>query len=340
VLAFAAHVRTARANAEGRLTSTLSAAADELARLDKPREVEGVLDTYLIRPLGYRVVTLVRHTPVTPNVLSVASVAAAAGAAACYVAGGLAGALGGLAFVLLLSAFDSADGQLARATGRSTDFGRTLDGLCDNAAFLCLYVGLGLSAVVNGLPLAVTIALGFAAGLSHSVQSASADFVRLMYLRVVLGQDGVERERPETLAERRDAARRGGGGMFLRLFLHLHVGNARKQRFVLRATDRLERAYEEALARAPGIRGRFAARYREANLGRLKAWAFMATNSHKVGIVAASFVPLVFTTGPLATPGMATYYVYTLLLNVPLLLLVLAQARCDRRLLAELAALA
>jgi phosphatidylglycerophosphate synthase len=311
-----------------------------MAVMNKPREVEGVLDIYLIRPLGYLVVTLVRRTPVTPNMLSVASVVAAAAAGACYFAGGLAGALGGLAFVLLLSAFDSADGQLARATGRTTDFGRTLDGLCDNFAFLCLYVGLGLSSVSNGLPLVVAVALGLAAGASHSLQSVSADFVRLMYLRVVMGQDGVERERPETLTTRRDAGRREGKGAFMLLVLHLHVENARKQRGLLRTTDRLERAYDAALARVPEIRPSFVARYRETNVGLLKAWAFMATNSHKVGVVAASFVPLAFTAGPLATLGMASFFVYVLFLNGPLLLLVLAQARRDRRLLAELVELA
>jgi phosphatidylglycerophosphate synthase len=322
------------------LTDTPAVASHELTRLDKPREVEGVLDIYLIRPLGYLVVTLVRRTPVTPNMLSAASVVAAAGAGVCYVAGGLAGALGGLAFVLLLSALDSADGQLARATGRTTDFGRTLDGLCDNFSFLCLYVGLGLSSVLNGLPMVAAIGLGIAAGASHSLQSVAADFVRLLYLRVVMGQDGVERERPETLAERRDAARREGKGTLLLLVLHLHVENARKQRWLLRATDRLERAYDAALARVPEIRPSFAARYRDTNGGLLKAWAFMATNSHKVGVVAASFVPLVFTTGPLATLGMASFFVYVLLLNGPLLLLVVAQARRDRTLLAGLTALA
>lgn len=322
------------------MTHTLAAASNELTRLGKPREVEGILDIYLIRPLGYLVVTLVRRTPVTPNMLSVASVVAAAGAGVCYVAGGLAGALGGLAFVLLLSAFDSADGQLARATGRITDFGRTLDGLCDNFAFLCLYVGLGLSSVLNGLPLVVAIALGIAAGASHSLQSVSADFIRLTYLRIVVGQDGVERERPETLAERRDAAQREGKGVFLLLVLRLHVENARKQRWLLRTTDRLERAYEAAVAGVPAIRPSFAARYHETNVGLLKAWAFMATNSHKVGVVAASFVPLVFPAGPLARLGMASFFVYVLLLNAPLLLLVRAQAHRDRPLLAELAALA
>lgn len=312
-------------------------ASRELARINKPREVEGVLDVYLIRPLGYLVVALVRGTPVTPNMLSVASVVAAAGAGACYVAGGLPGALGGLALVLLLSALDSADGQLARATGRTTDFGRTLDGLCDNLSFFCLYVGLGLSSAVNGLPILVPIVLGIAAGASHSLQSVSADFVRILYLRVVAGQEGVERERPEALAERREAARRGGSGALRLAILRLHVENARKQRWLLRTTDRLERAYDAALARDPRIRPAFAARYREANGRLLRGWAFMATNSHKVGAVAASFVPLVSPGGLLGTLGMASFYVYVLLLNVPLVLLVLAQARRDRRLLAELA---
>ncbi len=111
--------------------------------INKPREVEGVLDIYLIRPLGWVLTQALRRSFVTPSMLSWLSVAAAFAAAVAYYRRDLVGAVFGLAFVLLSSVFDSADGQLARATRRSSEHGETLDGFCDNVSFVFIYAAFG-----------------------------------------------------------------------------------------------------------------------------------------------------------------------------------------------------
>jgi len=91
---------------------------------------------------------------------------------------------------------DSADGQLARLRGTSTRFGRMLDGIGDNLRFLSLYLHLMARLVVAGVGWPGVLLLA-AAGLSHSLQSAAADFVRNAFLFAGLG--GGELDLPEDL---------------------------------------------------------------------------------------------------------------------------------------------
>jgi hypothetical protein len=92
---------------------------------------------------------------------------------------------------------DSADGQLARLRGTSTRLGRVLDGVGDNVRFVNLYVHLAVRLVLAGFhwPGVLLVAV---AGLSHSVQSMSIDFIRNAYLVIGEGTGG-ELDLPEDL---------------------------------------------------------------------------------------------------------------------------------------------
>ncbi len=308
----------------------------EFARVNKPREIEETLDTYLIRPMGYVVMRLLRGTAITPDAVSVASVLAAAGAALFYYRHDSIGAWGGLAFMLLMSALDSADGQLARATGRVSDFGRLLDGVCDNLSFILIYLAIWLAFLARGGDPILGLLLAAAAGYSHSLQSSLVDFERQLFVFYCFGKPGPERERPEALRETIAALKAGRASRLRLAMAWVHLDYCRKQRFFLRSSDRLERAYGAAVAERPELPAAFAARYRELNRVLVSRWALMASNSHKLGIVAASFFFLFFPAGPLQGLGMASYFIYDLLLNLPLLGLVLAQGKADQRLLATL----
>ena len=124
-------------------------AAADYRRMAKPRAVEEVGDIYLIRPLGFLFVQLLRRTPATPTMVSVLAVLAGWWSAWLYFESNRLGmvpalaALGGLA-LLLHSALDSADGQLARLKSMQTPLGRVVDGFCDNLSFLAIYVAIVL----------------------------------------------------------------------------------------------------------------------------------------------------------------------------------------------------
>ena len=309
---------------------------NEFARMNKPREIEGVLDTWLIRPLGYLLVLLLKNTSITPNMVSVASVAAAIGAAGCYFHRSLEGALGGLFFMLLTSALDSADGQLARATGRGSELGRTIDGVCDNVSFLAIYLSIVISYAVAGGAWSWALAVGVLAGLSHSAQSAVTDFHRQLYVHLALGGEAPRGERPEVMRARLVEARRLGAGPLERLLYHLHLRYVVQQRFLLATGDKLERAAGELAAQSAHHPTELARLYRAANRLRVRWWWLGAANVHKVGIVLSAFLPVLIEEGPIHELGMVLYFPFEIVLNLPVLWLVLTQRTIDRRLLAAI----
>ncbi|TPE61040.1 CDP-alcohol phosphatidyltransferase family protein [Sandaracinobacter neustonicus] len=91
-----------------------------------------------------------------------------------------------LGFGLLLCwlVMDGLDGQLARATGKSSDIGRLLDGLADYAAFVATYLALVLT---HPRPLLAT-GLAAAAGVAHALQAQFYEGERATYVRRLRGQ--------------------------------------------------------------------------------------------------------------------------------------------------------
>ena len=313
-------------------------AVADYRRMAKPRAVEEVGDIYLIRPLGFLLVQLLRRTPLTPTMVSVLAVLAGWWSAWLYFESCRRGVVPALAaaggFALLLhSALDSADGQLARLMNMQTPLGRIVDGFCDNLSFLAIYVAivLGHGERAPGHQLAVAL-LALAAGASHSVQSSLVEYQRTLYLHCVHGRGDIVDSEPGRL--RRGAA--GGAGAAL---LHaVHRVYYRQQRFYLASTARLERQIALWRERDPRRLPQLAALYERSHRPLLPFWALMASNSHKMGIVVAAFLPAGGASfwGRL---GMGWYLVYVLALNAALLLLLPAQRRADESLVAQLAGL-
>jgi archaetidylinositol phosphate synthase len=112
----------------------------KLARSRKARLRQETLCEVVFRPLAHLVVLALAPLRVPPPVVVLTSTAF-----------GLAGAVelarGHLVVAALLvqakTVFDNADGQLARLTGRVTDFGRYLDSECDILVDAALFAGLG-----------------------------------------------------------------------------------------------------------------------------------------------------------------------------------------------------
>ena len=127
----------------------------KLARSRKARLRQETLCEVVFRPLAHLVVLALAPLRVPPPAVVLAS-------AAFGVAGAVELARGHLVVAALLvqakTVFDNADGQLARLTGRITDFGRYLDSECDFLVDAALFAGLGW---YTGRP--IIAALGFVA---------------------------------------------------------------------------------------------------------------------------------------------------------------------------------
>ena len=90
----------------------------------------------------------------------------------------------GLALLLGWLVMDGLDGQLARATGKTSDAGRLLDGVADYFAFVASYLAL---AFTHPRP-ALAFGLALAAGAAHALQAQFYEGERATYVRRLAGR--------------------------------------------------------------------------------------------------------------------------------------------------------
>lgn len=317
----------------------MSRLRNEYRQMSKPRAVEGVGDLYLIRPLGFLIAQVLRHTPLTPTMVSTLAVLAGWGAAWFYYLSDSAGGVPGLAVaaalaLLLHSALDSADGQLARLTGRTSELGRIVDGFCDSLAFLGIYVAIVAAYWVRADGQVILVALlAVAAAWSHAVQSSLVEYQRTLYLFAVHGR------RDMADAARDAAAAEAGEGKGVAGFLQkLHARYYRRQQTFLPTTARLEK-YVLAWAEAhPGKKDKLAAAYDRCQRPGLPGWTLLASNIHKAGIAVAAFLPVAdgsFWSGL----GMSWYLLFDLALNFAMAVLIVRQRSRDERTMAAVEAI-
>jgi phosphatidylglycerophosphate synthase len=308
-------------------------------RMAKPRAIEEVGDIYLIRPLGFVIVQALRRTPLTPTAVSGLAVLAGWLSAWLFFASNRRGMVPSLAVLgalalLLHSALDSADGQLARLKNLHTPLGRIVDGFCDNLSFLAIYLAIVLGYWERSAGHHLTVAaLAVLAAASHSVQSSLVEYQRTLYLRCVHGREETVDPQPGR------AGSASAPGAAAAILQGLHEAYSRQQRLFLSSTAGLERMIARWRKQHPRLAPALASRYDSSHRPLLPYWALLASNSHKAGIVAASLLP-VGNRSFWAGLGIGWYLIYVLLLNATLLVLIPAQGRTDRKLAAGLEALA
>src|SRR5713101_1970880 len=150
----------------------------------KAREVEGVLDLYFYRPIGFRLAQFFERLKMTPAGVTLFAGLFGVVAGHLYYYRDLRTNILGMAFQVCANALDNADGQLARLTHRESREGRIIDTLADHLGFLSIYVHLTLRYLVEGSSPAICV-LALAAGISHALQGAAADYYRSTYLYFV-----------------------------------------------------------------------------------------------------------------------------------------------------------
>jgi hypothetical protein len=149
----------------------------------KALEIEELADVYFFRPLGYvaaRLAAALRTTPTQVTILSTV----------IGVAGGLMlcdqrFALLGFALLIVYSILDSADGQLARLTGRVTELGRVLDGVGGYITHAAIYIGI-VAGLVPGTETGSTLVWAALAAIANAVQAQMYEFHRHHYATIVV----------------------------------------------------------------------------------------------------------------------------------------------------------
>ena len=149
----------------------------------KAYEIEELVDIYFYRRLGYVVAVAARALRLTPNMVSVlAGVAGAIGGA--FIAWPHL-ALIGVGLMILHGVIDSADGQLARMTGQTSELGRILDGLAGYATYIAMYIAI-VAIVRDAWGLGPAVAAAFVSGFFTALQAQMYDYYRTAYAAYVL----------------------------------------------------------------------------------------------------------------------------------------------------------
>lgn len=161
----------------------------------KSKDTEENIDIYFTRPIGLLWARLFNRFGASPNTVTVVSIFLGVAAGPCFLhdswrLGGTEGLLWNVAGILLLmwaNFLDSADGQLARMTGKTTRVGRILDGAAENIWFLSIYHCL-IFRLWPEWGWWGAVAFYFCGFVCHASQARMADCIRGSYLFFQKGQ--------------------------------------------------------------------------------------------------------------------------------------------------------
>jgi phosphatidylglycerophosphate synthase len=240
----------------------------------KAREVEGFLDLHFYRRIGFRLALLFAKLRMTPAQVTWCGAALGLAAGHLYYYRDLRLNLLGMVLHVLSNAFDNADGQLARLTKQGSRTGRTLDGLADNLVFISVYAHLCLRCTAGGGSQLVWL-LALAAGASHSLQSAAADYFRNAYLYFAEGKARAELDSSDALQTEFDRTR-WSDQPWKKFLLRLYLNYTRQQEWLAPRVLDLKRAAAQTndVSIAEG--------YRQQSRPLLRWLNFLATNPRMI----------------------------------------------------------
>lgn len=166
----------------------------------KAREAEGILDRYFYRKIGFRLAQFFAKLGMTPVAVTLLGGLFGITAGHFYFYRDLRLNIAGMVLHVCANALDNADGQLARLTGQGSREGRIIDSLVDHIIFVNIYIHLTLRCLMEGVSPTVCL-LALAAGISHALQGAAADYYRNGFLYFVTGRSRAQLDSSISLRE-------------------------------------------------------------------------------------------------------------------------------------------
>lgn len=216
----------------------------ELTSTFKSLDTEEWLDIHFTRPIGLMWAKFFNRFDIHPNVVTVFSIILGVAAGVMFYFPDLLHTVIGILLLMWANFYDSADGQLARMTGKKTQLGRVLDGFAGDVWFFCIYAAICLRlmpewgwwiwllAAVSGL-------------ICHAKQCQLADYYRNIHLYFLKGTKGSELENSGKLKEEFDALP-WKGHLIWKIFLHSYGGYTRSQEQMTPAFQKFKKACDTA----------------------------------------------------------------------------------------------
>ncbi|PYI79309.1 MAG: CDP-alcohol phosphatidyltransferase [Verrucomicrobia bacterium] len=252
----------------------------------KAREVEGILDLYFYRKIGYWLAKMFARLKITPAGVSLLGGLCGVIAGHLYYYRNFELNIAGMLLHVWANVLDNADGQLARLTGVGSRKGRVIDSLADHLVFVSIYVHLALRCLAEGASPLVCL-LAVAAGISHALQGAAADYYRTSYLYFVKGKSFADLDSSAALrSDYQELSWRDQ--LWHKLLLALYLNFTRQQEML---APHLKRLREISIRSFPHeIPEWFKARYQSSARPNFKLWGLLMTNTRMFILFAALFI--------------------------------------------------
>lgn len=209
-----------------------------LASTLKSQDTEEWLDIHFTRPLGLLWARLFAALGIHPNVVTILSIILGVAAAWFMHYDDLVLNLVGILLLVWANLYDSADGQLARMTGKKTRWGRILDGFAGDVWFFCIYFAICWRLMTQPLPfwpehhwgVWIWLLCAFAGFICHGKQCQLADYYRNIHLYFLKGEAGSELDNsPALTQEFRSLSWRTDGAWKLFLFFYRNYTRSQEQ---------------------------------------------------------------------------------------------------------------
>jgi hypothetical protein len=166
----------------------------------KSADTEEFIDLHFYRPIGYLWALFFNKLGLVPNQITIASIFIGIASGICFYFTDFWLNLLGVFLLIWANTYDSADGQLARMTGKKSELGRILDGACGDFWFLSIYIAIICRLWPQWNYWILILAL--CAAYFHSRQAAMGDYYRNVHLLFLKGKNGSELDNSRTLAEK------------------------------------------------------------------------------------------------------------------------------------------
>jgi len=291
------------------------------ARSLKLRGMDGPIDLYLYRPLGFLAAWLLSFTKASPNAVTVLSMIFGLCAGLVAIPGSPRAFLACAVFFQLANIADCADGQLARLTGRGSLLGRVIDGSADLVVNASVFLGSLAGLIRSGLDPRRATFLVLLGSLAKIMSCAYYDRAITRYAAVMEGpHDGAGAPDELSIVRAQIASSSGGLGLLWRIY----AAWLRIQEYG--ETRGASRAGHAAMARPDSAEARRA--YQDAMLPLLSLWSFAIPSASALDF-------LVFA----AMGRMGLYFEACIALGAATLALMAAQRIIELRLAALIPAL-
>lgn len=161
------------------------------------KDLEEPVNRYLHVPLAGTLVGFLKKTTITPNQITYASIFFGLWSGYVFSRGGASSMVWGGILLEVTLILDCVDGQLARATGKSSEWGRLLDGIAGYIAYGAVVIGImaGMGAYYGSLAWIALLTILRAISYDYCKQSMTS--------LVRNGYDGNQREILETFQKMR-----------------------------------------------------------------------------------------------------------------------------------------